>query len=83
MDQVSRTENLFMGTRRGAEEAGFDSVAAETAARALRDFAPDDVEAGRRYVHAYVDYVHFVEELHGLVSAGAGTHAATAEPHSH
>jgi hypothetical protein len=68
-------------------------AAAETAARALReryervmalrDFAPDDVEAGRRYVHAYVDYVHFVEELHGLVSAGAGTHAATAEPHSH
>ena len=47
---------------------------------ALRDFDPADVEAGRRYVAAYVDYVHFVEELHGLVEAEAGSHAPTAGP---
>ena len=29
------------------------------------------VEAGREYVEAYVDYVHFVESLHRLVSHGA------------
>lgn len=42
---------------------------------ALRDFDPQDVEAGRRYVHAYVDYIHFVEELHGLLHSEAGAHA--------
>ena len=29
------------------------------------------VEAGREYVEAYVDYVHFVESVHRLVSHGA------------
>jgi hypothetical protein len=41
------------------------------------------VEAGRRYVHAYVDYIHFVEKLHGLVSSEAGAHAPTADPDAH
>jgi len=31
--------------------------------------ANDSVEAGRRYVEAYVDYVHYVENLH--VAAGS------------
>lgn len=39
--------------------------------RALRDFAPDDVEAGRRYVHAYVEYIHFIEAVHELLTHGA------------
>lgn len=41
----------------------------------LRDFDPEDVEAGRRYVHAYVDYIHFVDELHALVTSDPGAHA--------
>lgn len=33
----------------------------------LRDYDPTDVDAGRRYVRAYVQYIHFVEEVHALV----------------
>lgn len=36
---------------------------------ALRDLDSEDVEAGRRYGHAYVEYIHFVEKLHGLLTA--------------
>ena len=39
-----------------------------------RSFKPDDVEAGRRYVAAYVVYVHYVERLY---------EAATAPVHGH
>lgn len=35
----------------------------------LRDYDPTDVDAGRRYVHAYVQYIHFVEEVHRLLDA--------------
>jgi hypothetical protein len=35
----------------------------------------DDIEAGREYVSAYVDYIHFVENVHRLAEQGA--------PHSH
>jgi Family of unknown function (DUF6448) len=29
-----------------------------------KKFAPDDVAAGRKYVEAYVVYIHYVEELY-------------------
>ena len=38
---------------------------------ALRDHDPADVEAGRRYVHAYVEYIHFVEAAHELLQGAA------------
>lgn len=38
---------------------------------ALRDHDPADVEAGRRYVHAYVEYIHFVEAAHELLHGAA------------
>jgi hypothetical protein len=38
---------------------------------ARKDFNPDDVKAGRAYVEAYVEYVHYVERLHE-----AATHIA-------
>jgi hypothetical protein len=37
--------------------------------------AATSVEAGREYVEAYVDYIHFVEGIHRLASRGA--------PHTH
>lgn len=37
--------------------------------------AAEGVDAGREYVEAYVDYIHFVEGVHRLVSRGA--------PHQH
>jgi len=40
-----------------------------------RRHADHDVDAGRAYVAAYVDYVHYVEALH---NAAAGAHAAAA-----
>ena len=33
--------------------------------------AAEGVDAGREYVEAYVDYIHFVEGVHRLVSRGA------------
>ncbi len=33
--------------------------------------ANDSVEAGREYVAAYVEYVHFVEGIHNMVAKGA------------
>ena len=50
---------------------------------ALSSFTPDDVEAGRRYVHAYVSYIHFVERLHGLLHSEEGAHAASAGADAH
>jgi hypothetical protein len=35
--------------------------------RALESFEPSDVPAGRRYVAAYVDYVHFLEGIHHVI----------------
>jgi hypothetical protein len=41
-------------------------------ARALErgKHAADSVDAGREYVEAYVDYIHYVENVHRLVSHG-------------
>jgi hypothetical protein len=33
-------------------------------ARAAKTFTPDDLPAGRAYVKAYVEFIHFVERLH-------------------
>lgn len=48
-------------------------------ARDLRQHADDSVEAGRAYVAAYVDYIHFVEEADRLVRQGA-PHVHHVEP---
>lgn len=37
-----------------------------------RKHAADSVEAGREYVEAYVDYIHFVEGINRMLSRGAG-----------
>jgi hypothetical protein len=48
--------------------------------------AAESVEAGREYVEAYVDFIHFVESVNHLVSAGVSHKhqdgaAATRRPH--
>ena len=45
-------------------------------AKELGRHANESVEAGRTYVAAYVDYIHFVESVNGLAS-----HAASAKHH--
>lgn len=47
----------------------------------------DSVEAGRAYVAAYVDYVHYVEGVHNAVAGASGHHHEeeddTREDHQH
>jgi hypothetical protein len=72
---------------RALEDGSADEVAARIAAHlegairerfeaanALRSHGPTDVEAGRRYVHAYVQYIHLVEEVVELLHGGAHAH---------
>lgn len=52
------------------------------AAAKLRGYKPDDVEAGRRYVEAYVRYLHYVEKL--FEDAGGKTaHDSPGSSHAH
>jgi hypothetical protein len=39
----------------------------------------ESIENGRKYVRAYVQYVHFVEALHNTIAAGAAKHANETE----
>jgi len=43
-------------------------------AMAARNFAPNDVDAGRRYVEAYVEFIHYVERIHEAIAAPAPGH---------
>jgi hypothetical protein len=52
----------------------FDAVVA------ARSFEPGDVAAGRRFVKAYVEYVHYVERLFEAATTAAHGHAADASP---
>lgn len=49
---------------------------------AAKAHAGESVAAGRRFVAAYVTFVHYVEGLHGAATAGAGHHveAEAAQP---
>lgn len=42
----------------------------------------ESVAAGREYVEAYVDYIHYVERLHGVMS-GTSAHGHEAEANAH
>ena len=48
------------------------------AVQATRKYDPNDVEAARAHVNAYVQYVHYVEKLHEAAAPAAGHHAAEA-----
>lgn len=39
----------------------------------------DSVEAGRKYVEAYVEYIHFVEGLHNMITGKAAGHEHSSE----
>lgn len=49
------------------------------AAWSKRRFGPNDIEAGREYVEAYVPYIHFVERLYGMAKESAHAHAHESE----
>ena len=62
---------------------GMDGPVVRLARRARKDFPPDDVEAGREYVEAYVPYVHYVEKVWETASAPAHGHYAEPQAHAH
>jgi len=64
---------LANSLRRGLQEH-FEALSA------LRGYDPSDVAAGRRYVQAYVEYIHYVERLHEAATSAAANHYAEA-PH--
>ena len=41
------------------------------AAMAKKSYRPDDVAAGRAFVNAYVEYVHYVEKLYDAAGSAA------------
>ena len=61
-------ESLLVEQTRTGLHQRFDEVARR------RNFAPSDVEAGRAYVGAYVDYVHYVERVHDAAAQTSAAH---------
>ena len=60
---------LADAVRRGLRER-FEAL------RTLKGYDPNDVMAGRRYVQAYVEYIHYVERLHEAATSAAEGHFA-------
>jgi len=48
--------------------------------QARKNYNKDDVAAGREYVEAYVEYVHYVERLYEAAKEGAHGHYAESTP---
>ena len=67
-DDFAELETLLSRAWRDGLNARFEHL------RAARAYKPDDVSAGRAYVAAYVEFVHYVERLHA---------AATHDAHGH
>jgi hypothetical protein len=59
--------------------AGLRDAFARVQARQKYDV--NDVAAGREYVKAYVEYIHFVERLHEATTMPASGHFADGETH--
>ena len=72
--QLSDLEAIVNDVRKGLGEA-FAKVEAK------QKYDPNDVAAGREYVKAYVEYIHFVERLHEAAVKPAAGHFAEAETH--
>jgi hypothetical protein len=53
------------------------------AAVSQKNYAPNDVAAGRRYVEAYVPYVHYVEGLWESAGSSAKGHYPEPPAHAH
>ena len=50
---------------------------------AKKKYSPADVEAGRAYSSAYVEFVHYAERLYDAAETLAPEHAATPPAHTH
>lgn len=72
-NSVDQTHQLLTHAVQSGLQRNFDT------ALKLRDYAPDDVAAGRDYVKAYVTYTHFVEAIHRAATGSAHQHEAANE----
>ena len=70
----AEVEKLILERTQAGLRERFDHVAH------MQGFAPTDVAAGRAYVSAYVDYVHYVERVHEAAGPAAHTHDAAERP---
>lgn len=52
-------------------------------ATALQKFDPSSVEAGREYVKAYVEFIHYVESVHAALAASHQNHGEGSREQSH
>lgn len=71
---VGPLQSLLANAARHGIEERFEAL------RALKNYDPNDVAAGRRYVQAYVSYIHYVERLHEAATAAAEGHYPEAGP---
>jgi hypothetical protein len=74
---IEQVEKLLTDAIRNGVHKHFD------AALGRRQFASDDVEAGRAYVEAYVPYVHYVERLWQAAQGAAHAHGQHHAGHGH
>jgi len=78
-------EPIIAGADRGLETGSIDDLTQEMSehltsgvkerferALELKKNKDENVEAGREYVQAYVEYVHYVEGVHQMISATGG-----------
>jgi hypothetical protein len=70
---------LLAGTVEATLHERFEDVLAR------KNFPKEDLRAGRQYVKAYVEYVHYVEGVYNLAKGQTGEHTeeAPASPHQH
>ena len=73
--KTSEIEALLVRDVRNGLRTAYDEL------RSRSHYDPNDVTAGRAYVKAYVEYIHFVERLHESATNAAAGHYAEAESH--
>ena len=66
---VTAVESALLGAVRSGLAERFAAV------QAAAKHADESAEAGRRYVAAYVEWIHYVERLHEAATTHAATHA--------
>lgn len=69
---VDALEKLLIDEVRQNLRAQFGDV------RARRDYEPNDLDRGREYVQAYVEFIHYVERLHESAAGKASGHYQSA-----
>jgi hypothetical protein len=73
--QLDAVETLLVSElRRGLKERF-------THLQSKRNYSPDDVTAGREFVKAYVEYIHFVERTHEAVTRSSEGHYGETDAH--